>query len=81
MSVMQDLYSSEINFSISTMWDGGFDVQLGDVMNGFVAETNVNRFGMVEPWLTAAAIEHFPDSLFAKMYQDGKHTWLAHRED
>ena len=77
MSVFQDLYHSEINFSISTMWDGGFDVSLGDEMNGFVAETNVKRFGMVEPWLIAAVIEHFPDSMFAKMYRDGKHGWMT----
>lgn len=77
MSVLQDLYHSEINFTVSTFWDGGFDVKLGDPRNGFVAQTNCNRWGMVEPWLIAAAIEHFPDSLFARMYRDGIHAWLA----
>jgi hypothetical protein len=77
MSVLQDLYHSEINFSISTFWDGGFDVKLGDPANGYVAETTVDRWGMVEPWLSSAAIEHFPKSLFAEMYRDGKHAWLT----
>jgi hypothetical protein len=78
MSVLQDLYHSEINFSISTFWDGGFDVKLGDPTNGFLAETNVDRWGQVEPWLMQAAVEHFPGSLFAQMYRDSLHVWLTH---
>lgn len=78
MSVFQDLYHSEINFSVSTFWDGGFEVKLGDEMNGFKAEGNVLRWGMVEPWLIEAVIEHFPGSLFAKMYRDGLHAYLTH---
>lgn len=70
MSVFQDLYDSEINFSISTMWDGGFDVALGDDMNGFKAKTTVSRFSEIEPWLIKVAIEHRPQSLFARMYRD-----------
>ena len=77
MSVLQDLYHSEINFSVSTFWDGGFDVKLGDPRNGFKAETNCNRWGEVEPWLMAAAIEFYPDSLFAEMYRDGLVTYLT----
>lgn len=76
MSAFQDLYHSEINFSISTFWDGGFDIELGDAMNGVKATGNVNRWGEVEGWIIKATIEHFPDSLFAKMYRDGKHAWL-----
>lgn len=77
MSVLQDLYHSEINFTVSTFWDGGFTVKLGDDMNGLVAEANFARWGMVEEWLIRAAIEHFPSSLFAKMYRDGQHAWLT----
>ena len=66
MTVFQRLYDSEINFSVSTFWDGGFDVNLGDHLNGFKAETNVRTWAEVEPWLEAAAREHFPDSDFAK---------------
>lgn len=77
MSVLQDLYSSEINFTISTFWDEGFDVSLGDRINGFVAESSFRRWGEVEPWLIAATIKHFPTSLFAKMYRDRKEAWLT----
>lgn len=77
MSVFQDLYHSEINFTVSTFWDGGFDVKLGDEMNGYVAQTNVNRFGQVEPWLIEQTIQHFPKSLFTRMYRDHMHVWLA----
>lgn len=79
MSVFQDLYHSEINFSVSTFWDGGYDVKLGDEINGIRAEMSVDRWGQVEPWLTQAAIKHFPNSLFAKMYRDGLHVWLTHQ--
>lgn len=79
MSVVQDLYHSEINFSVSTFWDQGYEVKLGDHMNGFVAETNVDRWGQVEPWLMQAAVKHFPESLFAKMYRDGLHVWLDYQ--
>lgn len=65
MSVLQRLYDSEINFSISVFWDGGFDVKLGDAMNGFDAETNVRTYLEVESWLEAKAKEIYPDSLFA----------------
>jgi hypothetical protein len=66
MSVFQELYDSEINFSISTFWDGGFDVKLGDEMNGFRAETSVWTWAEVETWLREKAIEHFPQSGFAE---------------
>lgn len=42
------LYRSEINVSISTFWDGGWDVKLGDEMNGFVAETTIHCPSTVE---------------------------------
>jgi hypothetical protein len=40
--LIDKLYASEINCSVSTMWDAGMHVQLGDELNGFVAETWVN---------------------------------------
>lgn len=77
MSVMQDLYHSEINFAVSTFWDGGFDLKLGDPVNGFLEAGNVDRWGQVEAWLVEAAIKHYPDSLFARMYRDGHHAYLV----
>lgn len=66
MSVMQEIYDNEVNISITTFWDGGYEVKLGDPMNGFVAERNVDRWDQVEPWLEAQMIKHFPDSEFAQ---------------
>jgi hypothetical protein len=31
--ILDDLYESEINASISCLWDGGIDVMLGDELN------------------------------------------------
>jgi hypothetical protein len=42
-SVLQQIYDSEINASVSWFWDGGFAVKLGDSINGFVAETTCKR--------------------------------------
>lgn len=77
MSIMQDLYHSEINVSVTSFWDSGFEVKLGDEMNGFLAEDRLQYWGQVEPWLRDKAIEHFPDSLFAKMYRDGLTAYLV----
>jgi len=60
------------------MWDGGYDLALGDEMNGFDATGAVHRWGQVEGWFIEAAIEHYPDSMFARMYRDGLSTWRAY---
>jgi len=44
---LQAMYDSEINFSISTFWDGGFDWKLGDAMNGFKCGGQTYTFGHV----------------------------------
>ena len=79
MSVLQDIYDSEINVSISTMWDGGYDLAIGCPISGPKATGNVDRWGDVEPWFRAKALEHYPDSLFALMYRDGKSRYQADR--
>jgi hypothetical protein len=65
MSVFQQLYDSEISFSVSCFWDGGFLVKLGDERDGFVSETRVETWDDVEPWLRAEAMLHYPESRFA----------------
>lgn len=67
-SVFERLYDSEINFSISTFWDGGYEIKLGDDMNGFKAEAIFKIWADVELWLDAQAILHFPH--YAKEYYD-----------
>jgi hypothetical protein len=67
--ILQDLYDSEINYTVSTFWDAGFRVMLGDDMNGFVAENRVQTFTEAVQWLALAAIEHYPQSDFSKKYR------------
>lgn len=64
-TVMNELYASEINCEISCFWDGGWDVKLGDAMNGFVATTSCSTLPEVAAWLHAEAIKAWPTSGFA----------------
>lgn len=68
-SVLQRLYDSEINASISWFWDGGFEVQLGDDMNGVDFEGNARTFVEAEEMLEREAKRLYPKSFFAT----GKH--------
>jgi hypothetical protein len=61
---LQKIYDSEINVSISWLWDGGIDVRLGDEMNGYSAEANLKTVAAVIPWLQAAIAEHLPRSSY-----------------
>ena len=64
MSVLQRLYDSEINVTVSSFYEDGFYVKLGDEMNGFVAEGRCHTWADVEEWLTAMARIHYPTSAF-----------------
>jgi hypothetical protein len=66
MSVFRRLYDSEINFEVSGFYDAGFDVRLGDHLNGFLAEGKVETWDEAEAWLRDQALAHFPDSKFAQ---------------
>jgi hypothetical protein len=41
---LQRIYDSEINVRFSWLWDCGFDVRLGNEVNGFVAEEELIQF-------------------------------------
>jgi hypothetical protein len=47
--ILGSLCASEINASISWLWDGGIDLKLGDALNGYRAEGKVGTFGMARP--------------------------------
>ena len=69
LTILRDLYDSEINFSVSCFWDGGYDVKLGDPLNGWDAEvTGLHNWHEVAHWLKEAAISLYPDSTFARIY-------------
>lgn len=62
---MKRLYESEINCSISSFWDNGWDVKLGDEMNGFVAEGNFRTLDEAAEFLDRQARKHFAGSVYA----------------
>jgi hypothetical protein len=66
MSIFQRLYDSEINFEVSGFYDAGFDVRLGDALNGFLAHGKVATWAEAEARLRDQALAHYPDSEFAK---------------
>jgi hypothetical protein len=66
MSILQRLYNSEINFEVSAFYDAGFDVRLGDHLNGFLVEGKAETWADAEAWLREQALAHFPDSKFAQ---------------
>jgi hypothetical protein len=51
MSILQRLYDSEINFEVSGFYDAGFDVGLGDHLNGFLVKDKVETWADAEAWL------------------------------
>ena len=61
---LQKIYDSEINLSISWMWDAGFDLKLGDEFGGFVEEGQVRSVGDVLPWFQEAIAKHYPTSQY-----------------
>ena len=63
--VMKKLYESEINCSISSFWDNGWAVKLGDEMNGFVAEGNFRTLTESATFLDQQARRYFAESVYA----------------
>jgi hypothetical protein len=64
--ILGSLYESEINASISWLWDGGIDVKLGDALNGYDAVGKVDTFAEAAEWLRDQALIHYPQSEFAR---------------
>ena len=56
-STMVALYALEINCGLSSFWDGGWTVWIGDEMNGHHAEWYFVQedFGKIAPWLRSEA--------------------------
>lgn len=57
--ILQAIYDEEINFSITTFWDGGFDFKLGDKQNGFKAEETFYTFAEGVHWLRSQVYIHY----------------------
>ena len=76
---LQRIYDSEINVSISWLWDCGFDVRLGDEVNGFVAEETFVVVEGIAPWLQEAIAHFYPDSTYARSLDDDVRARAAQR--
>lgn len=68
-NLFEALYKSEINLHISWFWDAGFDVKIGDEMNGYLASFSSYDLFEIEKWIEQKAKELFPDSKFSKTYK------------
>jgi hypothetical protein len=66
--ILASLYASEINASISWLWDGDIDVKLGDALNGYKVEGKVGTFVETAEWLRDQAVRHYPNSAFARQF-------------
>jgi len=70
MSILQELYDSEINFEIRCFWDAGFQVRLGDETNGFVYESERDSLALTlreaVDVLRDRAVACYPESQFAR---------------
>ena len=67
-AILTDLYASEINFSLTCFWDGGFTARLGDELNGFKGEYNCYTITEATEFLRYQAILSYPKSEFAEKY-------------
>jgi hypothetical protein len=72
LSVLCALYASEINVSIciSSFWDAGWEVKLGDTLQGFKVErTFANaELDKAAQWLAEQACVHYPESDFTRRF-------------
>jgi len=64
--VQQALHDSEINSTISSMFDGSWTVGIGDELNGWKATELVGSLEEAEAWLDRKAREIFPRSDYAQ---------------
>ena len=68
--VLADLYAAEINIQISSFWDCGYSLALGDEMNGFKARGHVDRLSDAGQWFIDNGVMWYPKSPFAELYRE-----------
>lgn len=61
-TVLALLYAHEINCGLSSFWDGGWSVWIGDEMNGYRAEADFGpgQYGDIPTWLADNAERLYP---------------------
>ena len=55
--ILARCYEEEINVSVSSFFDEGWTVKIGDPINGYRAETTVERIGDVAGWIKVTVFE------------------------
>lgn len=53
--ILERMYRHEINCTIGWFWDSGFEVALGDVVQGWKARGSFRNVHQIAPWLKANA--------------------------
>jgi len=63
VEAMQYLYEHEINCQVSSFWDSGFSVELGDHMNGFTHDAvfEAHELEQAGDWLVGMAKSEYPN--------------------
>jgi hypothetical protein len=81
-AILNDLYNSEISASVSRSRDGRISVKLGDTLNGYDAEAEVDSFAEAAEWLRNKALIHYPHSEFSRRYAASvRRPDVGHRPD
>lgn len=64
---LRKMYDSEINVQISSFWDGGWSVALGDEMNGYKRpKWQSCEIEEIIPALQELIKEHYPNSKYVR---------------
>ena len=70
-NILQDIYDSEINLTISWFWDEGINIVIGDNTNGIRKARNFDTIRQALSYLAVAVSEMYPDSDFARKWTNG----------
>jgi hypothetical protein len=63
---MQKMIDAGIRFSISTFWEGGFNIKLGDYRERVEAESVFSTVDQAVSWLMGQIKIRYPESLYAR---------------
>lgn len=69
VDMLDEIYESEINFSIVTSDEFGFKVEVGNEFDGFIDSDSFGSFTEALEWITDKALELYPESDYARRYK------------
>lgn len=65
VSVLSGIYASEIDVTLRSRWDLGWQLQL-EIEDGQVARGMVSSIDEAAAWFHEQILHHFPDSVYAQ---------------